>query len=153
MRLSEVAGSQGTVLVFWSNRCPWVDRYEGRLQELVEAYERQGVGFALVNANDPSSNPRESLEESRRRAQDYDIPYLIDEEGRLAEALGASRTPQVFVFDRSNTLVYVGAIDDSPGDPRNVDETYLRDALEAMVQGQDVEVEETEAFGCILRTF
>ncbi|ACY48788.1 thioredoxin family protein [Rhodothermus marinus] len=151
--LAQLRGARGLVIVFWSNRCPWVDRYEARLKELADAYEAQGIAFVLVNANDPEAFPQESLEASRQQVQrkGYPMPYLKDEEAALARALGASRTPEVFVFDARNRLVYRGAIDDSPGDASNVQQAYLKAALEALLQGKAPETTETGAFGCLIR--
>lgn len=151
--LAQLRGTRGLVIVFWSNRCPWVDRYEARLKELAEAYEARGVPFVLVNANDPEAFPQESLEASRQQAQrkGYPMPYLKDEGAALARALGASRTPEVFAFDARNRLVYRGAIDDSPGDASNVQQAYLKAALEALLQGRAPETTETGAFGCLIR--
>lgn len=151
--LAQLRGSRGLVIVFWSNRCPWVDRYETRLKELVERYEAQGIAFVLVNSNDPEAFPQESIEASRQQAQRkrYPMPYLKDEGAALARALDASRTPEVFVFDARNRLVYRGAIDDSPGDAANVQQVYLQTALQALLQGQVPETAETGAFGCLIR--
>ncbi|SHK05467.1 redoxin family protein [Rhodothermus profundi] len=151
--LAQLRGAHGLVLIFWSNRCPWVDRYEARVQELARTYEARGITFVLVNANDPNSSPRESLAASQQRAQqrDYAMPYLIDEGAALARALGASRMPEAFVFDAQGRLVYRGAIDDSPGDAANAQQVYLRTALEALLQGTLPETTRTGAFGCLIR--
>lgn len=151
VQLRNIAGENGTVLVFWSNQCPWVDRYEERVQTLVERFQGQGVRFILVNANDASSFPQESLAASRERADRYDATYVRDNEASLARELDASRTPHVFVYDASRTLVYTGAIDDSPSDPSNVSETYLADALTALINGEEVPVAQTKAFGCTIK--
>lgn len=151
--LSDVLGSAGTVIVFWSNQCPWVDKYEGRLTDLAEQYSSAGFAFIAVNANDPQAFPRESAEESQARAEDLGdaFTYLMDSGSTLAKALGASRTPHVFVFDADQTLVYAGTIDDSPGDPGNVQKTYLKDVLDALQTGGNVPVPKTKAFGCTIK--
>lgn len=151
--LSSLTGKQGTVFIFWSNQCPWVQKYEGRVNKLVSQFQSQGIRFIYVNSNDASAFPQESLKASRQRAQDqgYDATYVRDSGSALAQALGASRTPHVYVFDTANTLVYVGAIDDSPGDPGNVKKTYLRDALSALVQSSEIDVAKTKAFGCTIK--
>ena len=151
--VSEVLGSTATVFLFWSNQCPWVDKYEDRVQGMVEEFGGQGVEFVLVNANDASAFPRESLDASRQRAasREYDATYVRDDGAQLASAFGASRTPHVFVFDAQRTLVYVGSIDNSPADPDNVTKPYLRDALTAVLGGDSVPVADTKAFGCMLK--
>ena len=151
--LAGVKGEAGTVVVFWSNQCPWVDRYEERVLELAASYETKGFGFALVNSNDPSAFPQESLEESQKRARDrgYTISYFTDEGARLASAFGAERTPQVYVFDRNDNLVYTGSVDDSPSDPAGTQKTHLQDALDNILAGEDVGAPETKAFGCTIK--
>jgi thiol-disulfide isomerase/thioredoxin len=151
--LSDLAGEQGTAVVFWSNRCPWVDKYEGRLMELASSFSDQSVSFVLVNSNDGSAFPKESKSGSRKRAESagYEIPYLMDKNAKLAEALGAARTPHVFLLDGDRTLAYVGTIDDSPGDPGNVSNAYLKNALNAVVAGESVPKAHTKAFGCTIK--
>ena len=151
--LAGVKGEAGTVVIFWSNQCPWVDRYEERVAELAGEYAAEGFGFALVNTNDPAAFPQESPEESGRRAKSrsYGMSYFTDEGSELARALGAERTPQAYVFDRNDALVYTGAIDDSPSDARGVQEAYLQDALDATLAGERVETPETKAFGCTIK--
>ena len=138
--LSSLTGSQGTVVIFWSSQCPWTQRYTDRLAQIEQTFSSQGIGFVLINAGGaPEAGTALS-----------GIPYLQDESGAMARAFGAERTPHVFVYDAQNTLVYVGAIDDSPADPSNVQKAYLRNVLEALVSGQPVPVERTAAYGCMI---
>lgn len=145
--LSDLAGSEGTVVIFWSNQCPWVDRYEGRLADLQQEFGDR-FNFVLINSNDPSAFPREALDEMEPKR--FADAYLRDNDAEVARAFGAERTPHAFVFE-AGTLVYVGAIDDSPGDPGNVERSYLRDALSAVAQGEDVPVAQTKAYGCMIK--
>jgi thiol-disulfide isomerase/thioredoxin len=147
--LGSLRGSKGTVVAFWSNQCPWIDKYQERVLALANTFKSQGIGFVFVNANDAAAYPKESVEESR--AKGYPVTYLMDGTSALAKAFGAERTPHVYVFDATGTLVYVGTVDDSPGDPGNVQKQYLRDALTAVVQGSPVAVPQTKAFGCMIR--
>lgn len=151
--LSSLRGNAGTAIIFWSNQCPWVDRYEERVQNVMSQYSDRGISFILVNSNDPEAYPQESRGESSRRASDrnYAATYVVDGGSQLANALGATRTPHVYVFNADNRLVYVGSIDDSPGDPGNVQRNYLRDVLDAVIAGNQVEVAQTKAFGCTIR--
>lgn len=150
--VSSLAGSKGTVYIFWSNQCPWVDKYEQRVLDLAGTYSGQGFSFVLVNANNPNAFPQESAEQGQEVARRYtNVSYVRDNEARLARALGASRTPHVFVFDGSNTLVYAGTIDDSPGDPGDVQKRYLANALDAINAGSKIPVADTKAFGCTIK--
>lgn len=155
MTLGSMAGEKGTVVIFWSNQCAWVDKYEDRVLELATSFTAQGFNFVLVNANDANAFPQEAAEATRKRATDkgYAFPYLIDNGSALAKALGASRTPHTFIFDANRTLVYVGTLDDSPGDPGNVETNYVNDALSALVGAMTVEVPKTKAFGCTIKFY
>lgn len=146
-------GAAATVFVFWSNQCLWIDKYEDRVTALITDFQDRGIAFTLVNANDASAFPRESLDASRSRARsaDYPAPYVRDPTGAFATALGASRTPHAFVFDADRTLVYAGGIDDSPTDPDGVTTPYLRNALSALVNGNPVPTADTKAFGCTIK--
>jgi thiol-disulfide isomerase/thioredoxin len=146
--LQQHRGSRATVLVFWSEQCPWADRVYDRLTSAVADYRGRGVNFVFVNASEA-----EDAAALRRRAQTRQYPaYLLDSGGELARAVGAARAPQVFVFDATGALVYSGTVDDSPGDAGNVQQRYLRDALDAALNGQPVAVGRTKAFGCTIRT-
>lgn len=151
--LGDLVGSNGLVLIFWSNNCPWVDKYEDRIRDLSSRFS-SGFGFVLVNSNDPVAFPDESIEGIRKRASssNYGVPYVLDEGSSLANALGATRTPHVFVFDGSNSLVYTGTIDDSPGDPGNVTESFLEDVLTAVAGGSKAPVSRTTSFGCRIKS-
>ena len=151
--LAGIKGERGTVVAFWSNQCPWIDRYEERVLELASEYEAKGFGFALINANDPEAFPQENPEASQKRAKNrrYAVSYFTDEGSELARALGALRTPQVFVFDESDNLIYSGGIDDSPGDAAGVQQAPLKDALDAALEGREIETSQTKAFGCTIK--
>ena len=105
-----------------------------------------------VNSNDVSSHPEDSFEEMQKRAsaEGFAFDYLYDEPQAVARALGAERTPEVFVYDRDRQLVYHGAIDDSREED-GVSQQYLRDALAAVLSGQEPPLSETPAVGCTVK--
>lgn len=143
-------GNKGTVVVFWSNECPWASKVEDRLVALQREFAPKGFSFVLVNSNDAKAFPKEAIEEARKRG--YPMTYIVDTGSRVAKAFGAARTPEVFVFSANDELVYSGTIDDSPGDPNNVKQRYLHQALTQVLNGQPVNVPQTKAFGCTIRT-
>ncbi|PSQ79681.1 MAG: thioredoxin family protein [Bacteroidetes bacterium QS_8_68_15] len=149
--LSSLAGDNATVVIFWSNQCPWTKKYEQRVLDLASKYDGQGGQFVLVNANSTSDFPQESLSAIKEQASGYSMPYLKDQGGQLADAFGAKRTPHVFVYDGQGTLAYTGAIDDSPGDPSAVNKPYLDNVLEALTSGSTPSTTKTNAFGCVLK--
>ncbi len=151
--LASLAGSKGTVVVFWANKCAWVDRYEDRLLGLAREYGAQGYNFVLVNSFNGATDANEAPDKSAARAtaKSYAVPYVTDAGGALAKALGAARAPQVFVFDSNKSLVYVGAIDDSPSDAAAAKQRFLSDALRAGSAGKAPETTRSEALGCLIR--
>ena len=147
--IGALTGDSGTVFIFWSNNCRWTDSYKERVLALHNEYAVQGLAFVLVNANDPEAFPQEAV--SVGLSENYPMAYVMDAGSAFAQALGAFRTPHVFAFDAAKTLVYTGTIDDSPGDPANVQKTYLRDVAEALVNGTNPDVTPTKAFGCRIK--
>ena len=91
----------------------------------------------------------------QRRAKDrgFTFPYVVDEGSDVARAFGASRTPEVFLFDAAGKLVYHGTIDDNHQNAANAKEHYLKDALEALVAGKEIAVKETKAVGCSIKFY
>lgn len=151
--LAAASGDAGLVVVFWSNACPWTDRYAPRLADLVARYTPAGFGFVLVNANDPAQNERESAAASRETATSAGlaVPYLADPSGRLAAAFGAVNAPHAFFFDGTGALRYDGTLDDSPTSPDRVRVPYLAQAMDQSVAGLPIEVQRTQAFGCTIK--
>jgi hypothetical protein len=150
--LAQTRGERATVVLFASNGCPWIGRYDDRTEALITRFAGSGVSFVLVNPGDPTAFPRESAEENRTRGTALGAAYyLSDPEMTVARSLGAERTPHAFVFDASGTLVYVGSIDDSPSDAAGASKNYLGDALDAVLAGEPVAVAQTKPFGCMIK--
>ncbi len=150
--LESYAAAAVLVLVQSCNHCPYVLAWEERLNQVAKDYAGRGVTVVALNANDATKKPADSFEGMVEHARDagYVFDYLHDEDQTVARALGAERTPEVFVFDRDRRLVYHGAIDDSR-DEESVEELYLRDALDAILAGQTPPVTETPAVGCSVK--
>lgn len=153
--LDQLMGQKGLVVIFWSNTCPWVAKYEQRTIKLAEEYTKKGFGFVLVNSNDPRQYEKESLEYMKSMAEKgkYSVPYVKDDFSALAVSLDAKRTPHVYVFDPSFRLKYQGAIDDNPEDASQVKEAYLKAVLDAMLTGKPVPYRETKAIGCTIKFY
>jgi peroxiredoxin len=141
-----------TVLVVTCNHCPYVIAWNPRLRAVAEDYAPRGVRFLAINANDAERYPADSPEHMRRfvRDQDWPIPYLYDETQDVTRALGAERTPHVFVLDSGQRLAYRGAPDADHQDPAQ-DAAWLRAALDAVLAGERPERPETEARGCSVK--
>ena len=140
------------VLVQSCNHCPYVQAWEDRLSAIARDYAGRGVRVVAVNSNDAERYPEDSFEEMQARAsaRGFAFDYLFDEPQAVARELRSERTPEVFLYDHDRTLVYHGAIDDSR-DEGAVTQRYLRDALDAVLEGRDPAVTETPPVGCSLK--
>jgi peroxiredoxin len=153
LSIAEVAGTKGTLVIFSCNHCPWVKAWEERIAELGNAYQTKGFGVIVVNPNDPAAYPEDSFQamQERAKARGFQFPYVVDATSGVARAFGATRTPEVFLFDASGSLVYHGAIDDNAEDATKVTKHLLRDALEAVSGGSKPAVAESKAIGCSIK--
>jgi len=145
--LASIAGKKGTLVIFVSVQCPVSNAYNERMEAL--AQEWRARGFAVVGIN---ANRTESPEAVAAHAREHGLTFTIlkDNDNRLADALGASFTPETYLFDASGTLRYHGRIDDSK-DPSGISKRDLTEALDAMANGKPVPVAETKAFGCTIK--
>ena len=146
------AGKKATAVIFMCNHCPYVLAWLDRLMSVGRDYAGQGVAFAGINANDAGKYPADSFENMVRLAEAWDLPfpYLWDEGQEVAAAYGAERTPEIFLFDGDMRLRYHGAPDDNR-DETQASQAYLRDALEAILAGQEPPVEDTAPVGCTIK--
>jgi len=145
--LSHYTGKQGTVVIFVSTQCPVSNAYNERMQEFFRAAVARGFGVVGINAN-----RNEPAEEVTRHAKEHGLtfPILKDEDNRLADALGASFTPETYVFDREGILRYHGRIDDRR-DVTKISQRDLQAAVDALASGKTVATSETKAFGCTIK--
>ena len=145
------------VLVFLAPHCPWVNGMDGDLVRLVGEFEGKSVKFVGVSVNHREDDRLPAMKEhATKRGYNFDFAY--DESQDLGRTLGATRTPEYFVFNKERALVYMGAIHDSParmgrdgelnytrGDPTTF---YVADAVRLTLAGKPVSVPETRATGC-----
>jgi peroxiredoxin len=134
------------VLVFLGNHCPVVQAYEDRLIDFTKDYQGKGVKVVGVSVNDLDSDRLPGIK-TYMKEKGSNYVYGYDESGQIGKAYGATNTPQFFVLDKDRTLKYLGAMDDSQDD-RKVKKTYLRDAVDAVLKGESVEISETQPKGC-----
>ena len=151
--LAGLAGEAGTLVVFTCNHCPWAKAWEGRIAEIGGRYAKQGFGVVAINPNDPAAYPEDGFEEMQERAQALGLtfPYVVDADGAVAKAFGASKTPEIFLFDRERKLAFYGAVDDNARDEAAVEERYLEDALSDVLAGRAVRKPWTKALGCSIK--
>ena len=161
-KLADFADAKVLVIIFHCNHCPTAQAYEGRIKKLAADYRGKGVAIVAISPNDPKSvrldelgysDMGDSFEDMKIRAKDmrYNFPYLYDgEDQKVSLAYGPARTPHVYIFDRQRKLRYMGRIDDSEK-PHLVKTEDTRNAIEALLRGRKVPVEETPTIGCSIK--
>jgi peroxiredoxin len=160
--LDNFADADILVIVFTCDHCPTAQAYEDRIKRLASDYKDKKVALVAISPNDPAAlrldemgftDVGDSLEDMKIRAKDkeFNFPYLYDgADQKVALAYGPVATPHAFVFDRGRKLRFVGRIDNSE-DPRRVTSHETRDAIEALLAGKPVPVEQTKTFGCSIK--
>ena len=139
------------VVIFTCNHCPYALAWHNRLMQAARDYP--DVHFFAINPNDAERYPRDSfdaMKERVRAGERWPMPYLRDESQEVARAYGAKTTPDVFVVDSGGALRYRGAPDPDSNDP-TLNATWLREALDAMLAGEEIARPETEPVGCSVK--
>jgi peroxiredoxin len=151
--LNDIKKQDGLLVIFSCNTCPYVIGNQSRTKEIGAYALKNNVGVILLNANEGDRDGGNSLEAMKNYAkeQSYEFPYAVDKNSELADAFGANRTPECYLFDKNNKLVYHGAIDDSPGDISTVKRQHLKNAIDEMITGKNVSVKETRSVGCSIK--
>lgn len=145
--LSSLKGKSGTVLIFISVQCPVSNAYNERMEKLAQEYKARGISVVGVNAN-----ATESAGDAKAHAASNNLtfPILKDNGNKLADKLGAERTPEAYLLDTSNKIVYRGRIDNARN-ASSATASELRDALEAVLAGKPVAKASVPAFGCSIK--
>jgi peroxiredoxin len=151
--LAGAARENGLLVMFTCNTCPWVKAWEDRYNDVAQKAAEHDIGMIAVNPNAAIRDDGESMADMTSRAKEkgYQFPYVLDEGAELATAFGATKTPDLFLFNGDMELVYRGAIDDSPRDASSVQERYIMTAMRAMARGGEVEPTVTKSIGCTIK--
>lgn len=150
--LEEAKTAKGLLVIFSCNTCPYVKLSETRIKEYSDFCSANGIGCAIINSNEAQRGEEDSFEAMSKyyASQKLKCFYTVDVNSKLANAFGATRTPQCFLFNAKG-LVYKGAIDDNVKDPAAVKESYLKDALNAVVKNTIPAKQETKSIGCTIK--
>ncbi len=153
LSLKDIKGKEGTLVIFSCNTCPWVIRWEDRYVTIADAYATKGIGIIAVNSNEDRFDGDDSMDEMIQHAKEngYNFPYAQDPGSKLAYAFGATKTPHIYLFDNDDKLVYRGAIDDNAKSAKKVEQTYLADAIDALLAGEDISKKMSKALGCSIK--
>jgi peroxiredoxin len=145
--LASLKGKNGTVLIFISVQCPVSNAYNERMEKLAQDYKAKGINVVGIN-----SNATESSDEVKSHAASHNLtfPILKDPGNKIADIFGAEHTPEAFLLDAGNKLVYRGRIDNSRSGA-TISANDLRDAMDATLAGKPVAKSRVDAFGCSIK--
>jgi len=148
--LQEARTDKGLLVMFSCNTCPYVIKNQSRAYEVCKYALGSGLGVAVLNSNEAQRSADDSYEDMKAYAkeQGYGWYYMVDQNSSLADAFGANRTPECYLFDGSGKLVYHGAIDDNPNDAGAVSRKHLRVAIDEVLGGKEVTIKQSRSVGC-----
>ncbi len=151
--LKDAKTGKGLLVMFSCNTCPYVIKNQGRTNEAAKHALDNGIGVAILNSNEGKRDSDDSYEDMKAygKEQGYKWYYLMDNNSALADAFGANRTPECFLFNAEGKLVYHGAIDDNPSDALAVGRKHLVTAIDEMKSGKDISVKESKSVGCTIK--
>lgn len=149
--LSNFSDKKALLVMFICRHCPYVQHIKKELAKIGKDYKDKGLGIVAISSNDTSVYPEdapESLAEMARE-EDFNFPYLYDENQEAAKNYTAACTPDLFLFDKDRGLVYRGQLDDSrPGNEIPVTGKDLRTAVDAVLSGSQIDPNQKPSTGC-----
>jgi len=148
--LDQFSSSSAVVILFTSNECPFDNYYKDRIKEMINSYAGK-VQFLLVNSN---TEPDESAEKMAIHYTDLNAPYLSDKDQAVMNLFNARKSSEAFLLKSSGgkfSVAYSGAIDDNPQVPKDVNQKFLKDAIDKTLSGQKIDVPTNRAVGCSIR--
>lgn len=151
--IKDAAKENGVLVMFSCNTCPYVIKNQERTVAISQFAEKHKVGVIVLNSNEAQRSGDDSFDEMKAYAkeQQYKWNYVVDQNHVVADAFGANRTPECFLFDKNMTLVYHGAIDDSPSDPASISRKHLEVALTELAGGKEISIKESKSVGCTIK--
>ncbi|MCF8218616.1 MAG: thioredoxin family protein [Bacteroidales bacterium] len=154
--LEDYQDKKGVVVIFTCNHCPYAQAWEQRIIDLHQDYAGKGYPVVAINPNDSNVVAADSYTAMQQRAEEknYPFPYLLDAKQNIFPAYGATKTPHVYLLeniDNEFIVRYIGAVDNNYKAADKVSETYLADAIDALIAGEKPEPESTKAIGCSIK--
>ena len=154
VELHSELNSQGTLIMFICNHCPYVKYVQEELVRLSNDYINEGIRVIAISSNDiehyPEDCPEEMLNEAKKWS--YSFPYLFDETQDVARSYDAACTPDFYLFDKDLKLVYRGQLDDSrPGNDIPITGKDLRNALDDLIKGNPIDSQQKPSVGCNIK--
>ena len=152
--LNDLKSASALLVVFICNHCPYVKHIRAGLAQLARDYQPRGVAVVGISSNDVASYPQDGPVKMAEEAKSagYVFPYLYDETQDVAKAYRAACTPDIYLFDQDQRLVYRGQFDDSrPGNNLPVTGKDVRAAIDAVLGGKPVSTQQKPSIGCNIK--
>lgn len=155
--LSDYKSAKGFIVIFTCNTCPYAVAYEDRIVALDKKYASKGYPVIAIMPNDTDVKPGDNMDamQARAKAKGFTFPYLMDEGQKIYPQYGATKTPHVYILEKTtegNVVQYIGAIDDNYKDASLVKIKYAEDAVDALLAGKEIKEKTTRAIGCSIKT-
>lgn len=155
--LADYKNAKGYIVIFTCNTCPYAVMYEDRIIALDKKYASKGYPVIAIMPNDPDIQPGDNMDAMKARAKTkgFTFPYLIDEGQEIYPQYGATKTPHVYLLEKTekgNVVRYIGAIDDNYKDASAVNTKYVENAVDALLEGGTITETKTRAIGCSIKT-
>ena len=154
--LADYKDAKGYIVVFTCNTCPYAVLYEDRIVELDKKYASKGYPVIAIMPNNTDVMPGDSMNamKARAAAKGFTFPYLMDKGQKIYPQYGATKTPHVYVLEKTkkgNKVKYIGAIDDNYKDATSVNTKYVERAVDALLDGKEINETNTRAIGCSIK--
>ncbi len=154
--LSDFKDAKGFIVIFTCNTCPYAVAYEDRVEALNKKYASKGYPVVAIMPNNTDVKPGDNMDAMKARAKSkgFTFPYLMDKGQKIYPQYGATKTPHVYVLEKTskgNIVKYIGAIDDNYKDANAVNQKYVEDAVDALLAGEEVKEPKTRAIGCSIK--
>ena len=154
--LSDFKDAKGFIVIFTCNTCPYAVAYEDRVEALNKKYATLGFPVVAIMPNNTEVMPGDNMEamQARAKAKGFTFPYLMDKGQEIYPQYGATKTPHVYLLEKTrkgNEVKYIGAIDDNYKDAKAVTVKYVEEAIDALLENKKIEVKSTRAIGCTIK--
>lgn len=154
--LSDYKDAKGFIVIFTCNTCPYAVAYEDRMVALDKKYASQGYPVIAIMPNNVEVQPKDGMEhmKARAKAKGFTFPYLMDQGQKIYPQYGATKTPHVYILQKTtkgNEVKYIGAIDDNYQNAAAVKVKYVEDAVDALLSGKEIKETKTRAIGCTIK--
>ena len=151
--LKDAIKKNGLLVMFSCNTCPYVIKNQERTNAISEYALKNNIGVVLVNSNEAYRSGEDSYDAMKTYAKDQGFKwhYVVDKNSEVADAFGANRTPENFLFNKEGKLVYHGAIDDNPSDASAVKRNHLKEAINELTANKEISVKTSRSVGCTIK--